>query len=320
MPAGANRVRIDFLIRNASPVMAMYSLLLLKVEDGTLISSSHWDSERSYPRGMVLQKNVSVPERLPIWQGVPLSLGASITVACADHTDFCLEWNLYSPDMQPQSGVFWLQAVNGVISEVEVEGTIADPQHSPCRTQQGTVDRTDRCRIEIVSSHTLSFIIDWGTFPDWVAAVGTVGAFIAAVVIFGVTVRQNRLADRRSQARLFNVWVTTARWADYPEHSIGAVSQKLQVAYRLFQRQWPKYAERNGGLPLCKSKRRRSLRPASDSANDSREPRASVVLAAQRETNLAESGIHRSDPSWLPQDEHDLHGCKRKSLDPHVER
>jgi hypothetical protein len=125
MPAGANRVRIDFLIRNASPVMAMYSLLLLKVEDGTLISSSHWDSERSYPRGMVLQKNVSVPERLPIWQGVPLSLGASITVACADHTDFCLEWNLYSPDMQPQSGVFWLQAVNGVISEVEVEGTIA---------------------------------------------------------------------------------------------------------------------------------------------------------------------------------------------------
>jgi hypothetical protein len=81
-----------------------------------------------------------------------------------------------------------------------------------------------------VSSHTLSFIIDWGTFPDWVAAVGTVGAFIAAVVIFGVTVRQNRLADRRSQARLFDAWVTTARWADYPEHSIGAVSQKLQVA------------------------------------------------------------------------------------------
>jgi hypothetical protein len=74
---------------------------------------------------------------------------------------------------------------------------------------------------------------DWGTVPDWVAAVGTVGAFIAAVVIFGVTVRQNRLADRRSQARLFDGWISTAQWADYPEQSVGDVSHKLHVAIDL---------------------------------------------------------------------------------------
>jgi hypothetical protein len=41
-----------------------------------------------------------------------------------DLTDFCIEWNLHSPDMLPQAGVFWFQAVNGAISEIEDHATI----------------------------------------------------------------------------------------------------------------------------------------------------------------------------------------------------
>jgi hypothetical protein len=115
---------MTFHVRNISPNMALYSLLLLNVEGGTLTSSSHWDSERAHAGGVVLQKNIAVPDRLPIWQGVPLSLGASISVNCGDHMDLCVEWNLHSPEMQPQSGVLWFQAVNAVISEITDPCTI----------------------------------------------------------------------------------------------------------------------------------------------------------------------------------------------------
>ena len=146
------------------------------------------------------------------------------------------------------------------------------------------------------------------------------GAFIAAVVIFGVTVRQNRLADSRSQARLFDAWVTTARWADYPEHSIGPVSQKLQVAIdcsnasgqsmRNVMADFLFANERVDGLYDL------HLIPPTTPGNLER--RWFWLLSVEQTS--AESGIHRPDSSWLPQDEHDLHGCKRKPLDPHVER
>ena len=75
--------------------------------------------------------------------------------------------------------------------------------------------------------------LDWGTVPGWVAVVGTVGAFLAAVVIYGVSVRKSRETDPRSKAPLFDAWVSDDEMADYPEHAIGVVTQKLLVTIEL---------------------------------------------------------------------------------------
>jgi hypothetical protein len=124
MPVGNNRVRVMFHMKNSSSVTALYSLVMLKVEGANVNSGNKWDSERAYRHGMLLQKNISVPDRLPLWQGVPISLGASVTLTCPDEQDFCLEWKFLSPDMSEQSGVWWFHVTNGIISEIADQALI----------------------------------------------------------------------------------------------------------------------------------------------------------------------------------------------------
>jgi hypothetical protein len=46
--------------------------------------------------------------------------------------------------------------------------------------------------------------VAWGTVPDWLAAVGTVGAFAATIVILGIDRRQSK----RAPAQAIVLWTT----------------------------------------------------------------------------------------------------------------
>lgn len=53
--------------------------------------------------------------------------------------------------------------------------------------------------------------VQWGDVPEWIAAVGTAGAFIFAAIVFWYDLRSRRREDRKAQARLVDAWVTEAR-------------------------------------------------------------------------------------------------------------
>jgi hypothetical protein len=115
-----NEVKLFFQLINSSPTMALYSRLLIKIEGGTFMADNdQWDSIQPYDHGTLLQKNLSVPARLPIWEGIPFTLGANFTISCADQLQFCTEWTIHSPEMLPQTGVYWFQGWNGTISPIE---------------------------------------------------------------------------------------------------------------------------------------------------------------------------------------------------------
>src|SRR5712691_9593831 len=52
--------------------------------------------------------------------------------------------------------------------------------------------------------------IAWGTFPDWVGAVGTAGALMAAVSVLALDLKRRQeehLATEKAQARLVAGWL-----------------------------------------------------------------------------------------------------------------
>lgn len=52
---------------------------------------------------------------------------------------------------------------------------------------------------------------EWGTVPDWIGAIGTAGALVAAVVVFSIELRHRREERKdaeKDQARLVAAWVT----------------------------------------------------------------------------------------------------------------
>jgi len=53
---------------------------------------------------------------------------------------------------------------------------------------------------------SLFSLIDWGSAPEWVAAVGTVGAVIVSLVLASKGGRETRLRDRRRQAESISMW------------------------------------------------------------------------------------------------------------------
>lgn len=122
-----NRAELTFRIRNESPALALYSLTMIRVSPpATIQGSGGWNGQHELPIGHVFQKTMAPPEHLPIWEGVPLSLDVTLTVGCADWHDFYLEWIVESPNMSRQSGVIWLQAINGVITRVEDQAVIEE--------------------------------------------------------------------------------------------------------------------------------------------------------------------------------------------------
>jgi len=62
-----------------------------------------------------------------------------------------------------------------------------------------------------VTVHLLAAGPDWGTVPDWLAAVGTLAAFAVALRLLGKELAARREAEedhRREQARRVSVWAT----------------------------------------------------------------------------------------------------------------
>jgi len=56
--------------------------------------------------------------------------------------------------------------------------------------------------------------VDWGTFPDWVAAIGTALAFFGALYVYGHGRRADRRQRRRSQVMRVHVMPLSAfRWS-----------------------------------------------------------------------------------------------------------
>lgn len=52
--------------------------------------------------------------------------------------------------------------------------------------------------------------VNWGSFPDWVAAIGTVGALVAAVLVFAFELahrRTERKDAEKDQARQLAAWI-----------------------------------------------------------------------------------------------------------------
>lgn len=52
----------------------------------------------------------------------------------------------------------------------------------------------------------------WGTIPEWVAGVGTAGAFVSVVIIYRRDRKKSRDENLRAQARLFDAWISSACW------------------------------------------------------------------------------------------------------------
>jgi hypothetical protein len=67
-----------------------------------------------------------------------------------------------------------------------------------------------------VTVHLLAAGPDWGTVPDWLAAIGTLAAFVVALRLLAkeLTARREQEEDRRrAQARLVNAWLTM-KWRE----------------------------------------------------------------------------------------------------------
>ena len=54
--------------------------------------------------------------------------------------------------------------------------------------------------------------VQWGTIPEWVAGVGTAGAFISVVIIYRRDRKKERDENLRAQARLIDAWISSATW------------------------------------------------------------------------------------------------------------
>jgi hypothetical protein len=52
----------------------------------------------------------------------------------------------------------------------------------------------------------------WGTIPEWVAGVGTAGAFVSVVIIYQRDRKMGRYENLRAQARLIDAWISSAKW------------------------------------------------------------------------------------------------------------
>lgn len=75
---------------------------------------------------------------------------------------------------------------------------------------------------------------EWGTVAEWVAAIGTAGAFAATVLLLRTEARARRAAEayrRSEQARLVAAWPTSVTEAQ-PENEYGnAVEDGVTVAW-----------------------------------------------------------------------------------------
>jgi hypothetical protein len=76
--------------------------------------------------------------------------------------------------------------------------------------------------------------IDWGTAPDWIAAVGTVGALAAAVIVFAVELkhrREERKDAEKDQARLVAAWLDGPQIDTVP-NPLGDIRFPIRVVNR----------------------------------------------------------------------------------------
>jgi hypothetical protein len=114
----ANHAIVNLLIENRSSTLALYSRVLLNIEGIQVArTSDQWSQPQPYARGVTVQLALSPLNRLPIWEGAPLTLRDALGIAVHDDTaESCIEWIISAPDMTPQSGVVWFRCVNGAIS------------------------------------------------------------------------------------------------------------------------------------------------------------------------------------------------------------
>jgi len=79
---------------------------------------------------------------------------------------------------------------------------------------------------------------DWGTVPDWLAAVGTLAAFAVALRLLGkeLAARREQEEDRRrAQARLVNAWLgVKTRESDGEEYSAVVKNDSDEPIYQVF--------------------------------------------------------------------------------------
>jgi hypothetical protein len=124
------RIALNFGIANQAATPAEHAIVTLYVDRRLGVRSS--GGALPAPRGTVgdvvlvgFQFNWSVPGRLPIWQGVPLTLcDPAFEIALPPDDDYQIFWKADSPRMPTATGRFALTVVNQAVS---VEDTSTSP-------------------------------------------------------------------------------------------------------------------------------------------------------------------------------------------------